>query len=213
LGTSRGLVNQFAHRFTKEDVENRLHELNLDNFTLTKIDTMNDKQGFEKSLDNLIGDNKIDFAFIDADHSYIGVKNDFEVIYPRLSETGIIAFHDTLMIDGCREFMLDLRTKYFDGTFDVIDLPFGEYDTRDQLGISLLVKRSFPLINNAIFEICGSLSNPDQIEINESKWLADEIEKNKNHESVNKKITIDDMDKILFSNNLKALKRNRKFFK
>ena len=57
-----------------------------------------------------------------------------------------------------------LRTKYFDGTYDVVDLPFGKSDIRTQIGISLLVKRSFPLVDNSIFEICGSPSNPDQIE-------------------------------------------------
>jgi len=206
-----GLVNQFSHRFTKADVEKKLHKAKLNNFTLTKVDTMNNKLDFEKRLDSLIGKNKIDFAFIDADHSYMGVKNDFEVIYPRLSKTGIIAFHDTLMIDGCREFMLDLRTKYFDGTYDVVDLPFGKSDIRTQIGISLLVKRSFPLVDNSIFEICGSPSNPDQIEKNESKWLKEEIKKNKNHVPLNKNITIDDMDKALFSDNLTPTDRKRKF--
>lgn len=208
-----GLINQFkTQKYSMKDVENRLVKAKLNNFTLTKVDTINDRTHFEETLDKLIGNNKIDFAFIDADHSYIGVKNDFEVIYPRLKNSGIIAFHDTLMIDGCREFMLDLRTKYFDGTYDVIDMPFGKLGLAKQLGISLLVKRSFPIIDNAIFEICGSKSSPDQIEIKESKWLIDEIEKNKDHVPLNKKITIDEMDKVLYSGNLKLNDRVRKFF-
>jgi len=208
-----GLIKQFkTQKHSMKDVENRLVKAKLNNFTLTKVDTINDRSCFEEILDKLIGDNKIDFAFIDADHSYIGVKNDFEVIYPKLKNSGIIAFHDTLMIDGCREFMLDLRTKYFDGTYDVIDLPFGKLGLAKQLGISLLIKRSFPIIDNSIFEICGSKSSPDQIEINESKWLIDEIEKNKNHESLNKKVTIDEMDKSLYLDNLKPTGRVRKKF-
>lgn len=209
-----GLINQFKTQpYSMKDVENKLHKAELNNFTLTKIDTINDRVNFEEKLDTLLGKNKIDFAFIDADHSYIGVKNDFEVIYPRLKNSGIIAFHDTLMIDGCREFMLDLRTKYFDGTYDVIDMPFGKLGLAKQLGISLLIKRSFPIIDNAIFEICGSKSSPDQIEINESDWLKDEIEKNKNHEPLNTKVTIDEMDKALYSENLKPTDRIRKFTK
>ncbi len=207
-----GLINQFKTQpYSMKDVENRLHKAELNNFTLTTMDTINDRPNFENKLDELLGSNKIDFAFIDADHSYIGVKNDFEVIYPRLKNSGIIAFHDTLMIDGCREFMLDLRTKYFDGTYDMIDMPFGKLGLAKQLGISLLVKRSFPLIDNAIFEICGSKSSPDQIEINESQWLKDEIEKNKNHDSLDTKVTIDEMDKALYSENLKPTDRIRKF--
>jgi predicted O-methyltransferase YrrM len=209
-----GLINQFKTQpYSMKDVEDRLHKAELNNFTLTKVDTINDRPNFENKLDKLLGGNKIDFAFIDADHSYIGVKNDFEVIYPRLKNSGIIAFHDTLMIDGCREFMLDLRTKYFDGTYDVIDMPFGKLGLAKQLGISLLVKRSFPVIDNAIFEICGSKSSPDEIEMNESQWLKDEINKNKNHDLLNKKISIDDMDKALYSENLKPTDRTRKFVK
>lgn len=37
---------------------------------------------------------KIDFLFIDGDHSYEGVKADFENYYPLVREGGIIGFHD-----------------------------------------------------------------------------------------------------------------------
>lgn len=43
-------------------------------------------------------DGPIEFAFIDGDHSYAGVKRDFEM-YGTLVE-GIIAFHDTLPHDA-----------------------------------------------------------------------------------------------------------------
>lgn len=36
----------------------------------------------------------LNLVFIDGDHSYIGVKNDFECAQKWLSEDGIIAFHD-----------------------------------------------------------------------------------------------------------------------
>ena len=38
----------------------------------------------------------IDFAFIDGDHSYEGVKLDWEVLSPRMTEFGVVVFHDTL---------------------------------------------------------------------------------------------------------------------
>ena len=47
----------------------------------------------EKVKDCLNG-NKIDFLFIDGDHSYQGVKNDYELYSPMVNSTGIIAFHD-----------------------------------------------------------------------------------------------------------------------
>jgi hypothetical protein len=40
-------------------------------------------------------DIKIDFLFIDGDHSYEGVKKDFELYSNILSENGIIMLHDT----------------------------------------------------------------------------------------------------------------------
>lgn len=39
-------------------------------------------------------DGKIDFLFIDGDHSYSGVKQDFETYGDLVSKGGIIAFHD-----------------------------------------------------------------------------------------------------------------------
>jgi hypothetical protein len=113
----------------------------------------------------------IDFAFIDGCHSYYGLKNDFEAVYPLLSSRGIIAFHDTLMIDGCREFMLDLRTKYNDGTFDIVDFPWGG---GSRVGVSLLVKRSYPEIKVGIREVCGSPSSMIEIENKEVEWLESE---------------------------------------
>jgi predicted O-methyltransferase YrrM len=41
-------------------------------------------------------DNKVDFLFIDADHSYEGVKKDFEMYSPLVRKGGIIAFHDII---------------------------------------------------------------------------------------------------------------------
>lgn len=208
IWSQHGLVNQFQNLGTKESVTEMLKKNNLKNFTLTKVDVINNRSDFESKLDNLLNGEKIDFAFIDADHSYIGIKNDFEVIYPRLSQQGIIAFHDSLMIDGCREFVFDLRTKFFDGTFDMIDLPFG-YGPQ-KVGLSILVKRSYPIVEREIDEICGSISTPDEIEKNEVNWLNEEIEKNKNSESIHKKLTLDDLDPILKSGNLKLNRTRRK---
>lgn len=45
-------------------------------------------------------DRKIALLFIDADHSYGGVKADFETWFPMVTTGGIVAFHDYAMVDG-----------------------------------------------------------------------------------------------------------------
>jgi len=44
----------------------------------------------------LLGNRTIDFLFIDGDHSYEGVRSDFEMYSPLVSDGGLIAFHDIL---------------------------------------------------------------------------------------------------------------------
>ena len=39
---------------------------------------------------------EIDLIFIDGDHSYAGVKADWELFLPHLKEFGVVVFHDTL---------------------------------------------------------------------------------------------------------------------
>jgi predicted O-methyltransferase YrrM len=42
----------------------------------------------------LVGDRGLDFLFIDGDHSYDGVKRDFEMYGALINPAGLIAFHD-----------------------------------------------------------------------------------------------------------------------
>jgi predicted O-methyltransferase YrrM len=42
----------------------------------------------------LPGDGKVDFLFIDGDHSYEGVKSDFEMYSGLVRPGGLIVFHD-----------------------------------------------------------------------------------------------------------------------
>ncbi len=53
---------------------------------------------------NALGNRQIDFLFIDGDHSYEGVKKDYELYSPFVRKGGIIAFHDIAVhppIAGC----------------------------------------------------------------------------------------------------------------
>lgn len=47
----------------------------------------------EQALD-VLGNNRLDFLFIDGDHSYEGVKQDFEDYSPLVRPGGIVALHD-----------------------------------------------------------------------------------------------------------------------
>jgi predicted O-methyltransferase YrrM len=49
-----------------------------------------------KKIKEILKDNKVDFLFIDGDHSYEGVKKDFEMYSPLVRKGGIIAFHDII---------------------------------------------------------------------------------------------------------------------
>lgn len=162
---------------TKDTVTARLlnHGFDGDSFKLTKVDTTT-----EEFSNILLNDTngKIDFAFIDGDHSYIGVKNDFNKVYPHLTEEGIIVFHDTYSHVGCRKFVLELYNELNDGTFDVINLPYGGGNAR--YGLTLLVKRSYPLYQSGITtefheEVNGLNSNT--VYDMEKKWYNIQLNK------------------------------------
>jgi cephalosporin hydroxylase len=47
-----------------------------------------------KSVKRILRGRKIDFLFIDADHTYEGVARDFNMYAPLVKEGGVVAFHD-----------------------------------------------------------------------------------------------------------------------
>jgi predicted O-methyltransferase YrrM len=66
---------------------------------------------------DLFGDYPVDFAFIDGDHTYDGVKADFQNYGPLVRPGGIIAFHDILPRPDLPEIQVDrfwseVREKY-----------------------------------------------------------------------------------------------------
>lgn len=50
-----------------------------------------------QKVKKLLNDKKVDFLFIDGDHSYDGVKMDFEKFSPLVKDGGLIAFHDIVV--------------------------------------------------------------------------------------------------------------------
>ena len=94
-----------------------------------------------------------------------------------------------MSIDGCREFIIELRTKLWDGTFDVVTFPFGSMvygdgNVRDRrTGVSMLVKRGFATIPQPCDEICNLDDHTQDIYVAEEEWYDAELKraaKNKN---------------------------------
>ena len=54
---------------------------------------------FTTSASNQFEDNSIDFVFIDADHSYDGVKEDIKMWEPKVKKGGLVSGHDINMLD------------------------------------------------------------------------------------------------------------------
>ena len=179
LWDTHGLNNQFEHWSSKEKCETYLQSKGHTNFELTKINSRTPE--FAELIK--IKHPSIDLAYIDGCHSYDGIKNDFDIIYPLLSECGVIIFHDTLKIDGCREFMIDLRTKFWDGTYDLITFPWGSMFYSDgnvvnrRTGISVLTKRSFATLDLPIDEQCNLDEHFNDIYVKEEEWYEAELKR------------------------------------
>lgn len=169
LWDKHGLYNQFSKTGDKQIVEQNLRNNGYNNFTLIQKNTFDlDFSSFLKKLTP-----EIDLAFIDGCHSYNGCLNDLQAVYPLLSKTGVVVFHDTQRIDGCREIIYDLRTKFYDGTYDIFDLG-GGYKNR-MMGISFLVKRQLPALQIPINQLCGSPKTAYEIELQEQNWYKTQL--------------------------------------
>jgi predicted O-methyltransferase YrrM len=62
--------------------------------TLISLDSHDEKA--LSSITRELGSGKLDFLFIDGDHSYYGVQKDFNTYSPLVRKGGMIAFHDAL---------------------------------------------------------------------------------------------------------------------
>ena len=70
-----------------------------------------------KKVRNILGGAKLDFLFVDGDHSYEGVKKDFEMYSSLVRRGGIIAFHDIVpgsseLVGGVPRFWREVKEKY-----------------------------------------------------------------------------------------------------
>jgi hypothetical protein len=53
---------------------------------------------------SMFEDNEIDFLFIDGDHTYDAVSQDFELYFPKVKKGGLIFLHDSRMYRGGANF-------------------------------------------------------------------------------------------------------------
>jgi len=71
-----------------------------------------------EEVKKILNGNQLDFLFIDGDHSYDGVKKDFEMYSTLVRKGGIIAFHDIINNDptrldiGVPKFWLEVKDRY-----------------------------------------------------------------------------------------------------
>ena len=66
-----------------------------------------------------LADTHIDFLFIDGDHTYEGVKSDFEMYSPLVRSGGLIALHDIVpgpegCVGGVPKYWSELKADRFD---------------------------------------------------------------------------------------------------
>ena len=56
-------------------------------------------QGFSHEMEPAMP-NRVDFMFVDGDHSYEGLKRDWQIVKRRLAPNGILCLHDTTVPDA-----------------------------------------------------------------------------------------------------------------
>jgi cephalosporin hydroxylase len=66
------------------------------------------------ALERVLGGRRPDFLYIDGDHSYEGVRRDFELYSPLVRPGGIVAFHDigAAAVPGVRRFWNELTSVH-----------------------------------------------------------------------------------------------------
>ena len=162
LWERHGVWGQFTQMGSFDMVNHELKQIG-NRYALVKINTQTQTELFQQELAHRFT-NGIDFAFIDGCHSYDGIKNDFYNVLPFMNPNGIIAFHDTAVIDGCREFIIDLRLE--NKGYDISDFPYGSHERN--CGITLVTTPGFADVK--IVEICGSPSVPEDIYEKENNY-------------------------------------------
>ena len=79
------------------------------------------KETLEK-LKAHLNESQVDFLFIDGDHTYQGVKQDFQMYSPLVRKGGIVAFHDIVTHDPTVECEVDQFWKEVKQSYHYIEI-------------------------------------------------------------------------------------------
>lgn len=88
------------------------------------------------AVKNILGQTKIDFLFIDGDHTYNGVKLDFEMYRPLMNNNSIIAFHDIVTHSNYQSCEVDKLWNEVKGKYNYKE--FIENPNQTSMGIGIL---------------------------------------------------------------------------
>jgi predicted O-methyltransferase YrrM len=84
----------------------KIHLLRADSHDLATLE----------DVKSILNGNKVDFLFIDGDHSYKGVKRDFELYSSLVRSGGMVAFHDIGQpkegTHGVNEFWKEIKNRF-----------------------------------------------------------------------------------------------------
>jgi predicted O-methyltransferase YrrM len=131
-GSTLARVGQYIPRVIGVDIKDLRSNKNIGEFHLSTT------QDFLKNFKE-----KVDVAFIDADHSFESVKEDFTSVLPIVNELGLIILHDTDPIDAKY-----LDKGYCGDSYKMIDWLKSEHPNLDVLTLPIseagltIIKRS-----------------------------------------------------------------------
>lgn len=87
---------------------------------------------------NLLGGNKLDYILIDGDHTYEGVKKDFEIYSPFVKKGGMIIFHD---IANHPNSACKVDVFWNEIKMDFQHMEYIDYAKQERFGIGVLINK------------------------------------------------------------------------
>lgn len=100
-----------------------------------------------ENVARIFSSRSIDFAFIDGDHTYEGVKADFNQYGPLVRPGGLIAFHDILPRPDLPDIQVDKFWKEIKDRYETVEFIGTKESGRKVIGIGLLRVGSEPVKN------------------------------------------------------------------
>ena len=92
----------------------------------------------KQKLAGILGRKKLDVLFIDGDHTYEGVKKDFEMYSPMVKTGGVIVFHDIVFHPYVPECQVDKFWNEIKGKYNVVEC-IKDKDTTPWGGIGIII--------------------------------------------------------------------------